>query len=86
MHYTRMVRQGICAMAAFRYGSQWLGLVTHFQYIGELPEKGPRQSGLDGPIGAQLVHSRDGRQWSRCEDRSPVINRRTITARTVFSA
>lgn len=60
-------------MSAFRYGSQWLGLVTHFQYMGEPPEKGPKQSGHDGPIDVQLVHSRDGRQWSRCEDRSPVI-------------
>ncbi len=60
-------------MSAFRYGSQWLGLVTHFRYMGPPPEEGPQQSGQDGPIDVQLVHSRDGRQWDRCEDRAPVI-------------
>jgi len=60
-------------MSAFRYGAQWLGLVTHFRHMGPPPEKGPSQSGQDGPIDVQLVHSRDGRHWHRCEDRSPVI-------------
>lgn len=60
-------------MSAFRYGGQWLGLVTHFRYMGPPPEKGPSQSGQDGPIDVQLVHSRDGRNWHRCDDRSPVI-------------
>jgi hypothetical protein len=60
-------------MSAFRYGRQWLGLVTHFRHMGPPPEKGPSQSGQDGPIDVQLVHSRDGRNWQRCEDRSPVI-------------
>jgi len=60
-------------MSAFPYGGQWLGLVTHFRYAGKPEENGPGQSGDDGPIDVQLVHSRDGRSWSRCEDRSPVI-------------
>lgn len=60
-------------MSAFRRGNQWLGLVTHFRYSGSPPRKGPRQSGDDGPIDVQLVHSRDGLAWKRCEDRSPVI-------------
>jgi len=60
-------------MSAFRYGSQWLGLVTHFRHMGAPAEKGPSQSGQDGPIDVQLVHSRDGREWEQCEDRSPVI-------------
>jgi hypothetical protein len=60
-------------MSAFHYGSQWLGLVTHFRYRGEPPEKGPQQSSSDGPIDVQLVHSRDGRDWKRLDDRSPVI-------------
>ncbi|MBX7256492.1 MAG: hypothetical protein K1Y02_09040 [Candidatus Hydrogenedentes bacterium] len=68
---------GICShfynMAAFPYGGQYLGFVTHFRYRGEPAEKGPEQSGQDGPIDVQLVHSRDGRVWKRCEDRSPVI-------------
>ncbi len=68
---------GICShfynMTAFPYGGQFLGFVTHFRYRGEPKETGPEQSRQDGPIDAQLVHSRDGRAWERCEDRSPVI-------------
>lgn len=60
-------------MSAFPWGGQWLGLVTHFRYSGKPGESGPGQSGDDGPIDVQLVHSRDGRSWSRCEDRSPVL-------------
>ncbi|NLF68289.1 MAG: glycoside hydrolase family 43 protein [Candidatus Anammoximicrobium sp.] len=60
-------------MSAFPYGGQFLGLVTHFRYTGPPPKQGPLQSGDDGPVDVQLVHSRDGRSWSRCEDRSPVI-------------
>lgn len=60
-------------MSVFPYGGQFLGLVTHFRFTGPPPEKGPLQSGDDGPVDVQLVHSRDGRAWSRCEDRSPVI-------------
>lgn len=60
-------------MSAFRYGDQFLGLVTHFRYTGPPPKRGPLQSGADGPVDVQLVHSRDGRAWHRCEDRSPVI-------------
>ncbi|MFA6243571.1 MAG: hypothetical protein WC655_21700, partial [Candidatus Hydrogenedentales bacterium] len=68
---------GICShfynMTAFPYGGQFLGFLTHFRYMGEPKETGPEQSRQDGPIDAQLVHSRDGRAWERCEDRSPVI-------------
>jgi hypothetical protein len=60
-------------MTAFPRGGQFLGMVTHFRYSGPPPRKGPLQSGHDGPIDVQLVHSRDGRAWDRCEDRSPVI-------------
>lgn len=60
-------------MSAFPYGGQFLGFVTHFRYSGPPERKGPLQSGDDGPIDVQLVHSRDGRKWERCEDRSPVI-------------
>jgi len=34
-----------------------------------------QQAPWDGPIEAQLVHSRDGRTWHRFEDRSPIIPR-----------
>ena len=60
-------------LSVFPYGGQFLGLVTHFRYSGPPQERGPLQSGDDGPIDVQLVHSRNGRQWHRCEDRSPVI-------------
>jgi hypothetical protein len=60
-------------MSVFPYGGQFLGLVTHFRYSGPPKERGPMQSGDDGPVDVQLVHSRDGRRWHRCEDRSPVI-------------
>lgn len=70
-------RGGICSefynMSAFPYAGQWLGLVTHFQHTGTPVQKGPEQSPNDGPIDVQLVHSRDGRRWHRCEDRSPLI-------------
>ncbi|MBT3328287.1 MAG: hypothetical protein HN396_18850, partial [Gemmatimonadales bacterium] len=59
--------------AAFPCGDMWLGLVTHFRYSGAPPESGPDQSRHDGPIDVQLTCSRDGRTWSRLEDRSPVI-------------
>ena len=61
-------------MSVFPCGAQFLGLVTHFRFTGPpAVKKGPSQSPDDGPIDVQLVHSRDGRHWYRCEDRSPVI-------------
>jgi len=60
-------------LSVFPYGGQFLGFVTHFRYTGPPKERGPLQSGDDGPVDVQLVHSRDGRTWNRCEDRSPVI-------------
>jgi len=60
-------------MSAFPYAGQWLGMVTLFRRTGPPPVKGLGQSGDDGPIDVQLVHSRDGRKWHRCSDRSPVI-------------
>lgn len=74
---TRKLKGGMHAefynLSAFPYAGQWLGLVTVFRRTGPPPVKGPGQSGDDGPIDVQLVHSRDGRQWHRCSDRSPVI-------------
>jgi hypothetical protein len=60
-------------MSVFPCAGQFLGLVTHFRYTGPPGERGPLQSGDDGPVDVQLVHSRDGRTWQRCEDRSAVI-------------
>ena len=61
-------------MSVFPYGGQFLGLVTHFRYSGPPAEKGPGQSPDDGRIDVQLVHSRDGRAWQRCEERRPIIS------------
>ena len=43
----------------------------------EISESGAEidQAPWDGPIAAQLVHSRDGYNWHRFEDRSPIIAR-----------
>jgi hypothetical protein len=63
-------------MSAFPYGDQWLGMVTLFRRTGEpkvIKYGGNAQSHDDGPIDIRLVHSRDGRTWKRCSDRSPVI-------------
>lgn len=60
-------------MSGFPYGDHFLGFLTHFRHTGPPAQEGPQQSGQDGLIDAQLVHSRDGRAWERCEDRSPVI-------------
>ena len=62
-----------CNLSAFPWAGQWLGLVTHFRNSRRLEEASAGQSRDDGPIDVQLVHSRDGRDWHRCEDRSPVI-------------
>lgn len=60
-------------MSAFTYAGQWLGVITLFRRTGLPKVSGPGQSSNDGPIDIQLVHSRDGRKWERCSDRSPVI-------------
>ncbi len=68
-------------LSAFPYSGQWLGCVTHFRRV-EAPgkdalDKNPQdneaKSPADGIIDVQLVHSRDGRTWTRCSDRSPII-------------
>jgi len=60
-------------LSAFEYAGQFLGMVTVFKHARTLPTRATGQSTNDGPIDVQLVHSRDGRQWRRCEDRSPII-------------
>jgi hypothetical protein len=66
-------------MSAFPYAGQWLGMVTHFPRVeppsalfGNDEVNGQKRSAT-GIIDVQLVHSRDGRHWHRCSDRSPVI-------------
>ncbi len=66
-------------LSAFPYGGQWLGFATHFRRVdppsalfGNDEVNGVKRSNT-GIIDVQLVHSRDGRHWHRCSDRSPVI-------------
>jgi hypothetical protein len=66
-------------LSAFPYGGQWLGLATHFRRVeppsalfGNDEVNGVKRSAT-GIIDVQLVHSRDGRHWHRCSDRSPII-------------
>ncbi len=66
-------------LSAFRYGGQWLGFTTPFRRVeppsalfGNDSVNGQERSAT-GILDVQLVHSRDGRHWHRCSDRSPVI-------------
>lgn len=66
-------------LSAFPYAGQWLGFATPFRRV-EPPsalfgndEVDGRKRSATGVIDVQLVHSRDGRHWLRCSDRSPVI-------------
>lgn len=63
-------------MSAFPYAGQWIGMITVFRRTGTPKIHKGRdwgQSPDDGPINVQLVHSRDGRKWERCSDRTPII-------------
>ncbi len=69
-------------MAGFRYGGQFLGFLPVFDIVLHSKSEIDRpaalrteQSPWEGPIAAQLAHSRDGRQWHRFGDRSPIIAR-----------
>lgn len=66
-------------LSAFAYGGQWLGFVTPFRRV-EPPSAlfgndmvDGRKRSATGILDVQLVHSRDGRHWHRCSDRSPII-------------
>ena len=64
-------------MAGFLYGRQFLGFLPVFNVMRDArgQDVGAEQSPWDGPIEAQLVHSRDGRKWERFFDRTPIIPR-----------
>ncbi len=64
-------------MSGFVYGRQFLGFLPVFNVVLDVrgQEVGAEQSPWDGPIEAQLTHSRDGRTWERFVDRSPIIPR-----------
>jgi hypothetical protein len=62
-------------MSAFCYGGQYLGLISALRVTGIRPRErvAVNQSPVDGPVDIQLVHSRDGRAWTRFADRSAII-------------
>ena len=64
-------------MSGFVYGRQFLGFLSVFNVVLDMrgQEVDAEQSPWDGPIEAQLTHSRDGRTWERFVDRSPIIPR-----------
>ena len=62
-HYTQFY-----GMPIHRYGPVLLGFLQDFRCT-----DGARTR--DGPIDVQLTSSRDGRQWNRVGDRSPVLER-----------
>ena len=61
-------------MSAFPRGEQLIGLITVFN-LEVVQDSKPGRSPNDGPLEVQLAHSRDGKEWSRCKDRSPIIPR-----------
>jgi len=63
------------SMSGFKYGSHYIGLLQVFRITEIIPlaELASGQSQYEGPIDSQLVHSRDGLNWSRFEDRSAII-------------
>lgn len=60
-------------MSGFPYGGQFLGLLSVFKLTKIYESTTPNQSPHDGPVEIQLVYSRDGQDWKRFEDRTPVI-------------
>ena len=63
------------AMNGFAYGNSYLGVVPLFRIIKHNNPKtiGPNQSSHDGPMEGQLITSRNGLEWRRMSDRSPII-------------
>lgn len=61
------------AMNGFAYGRSYLGIIPLFRITRIVEKTDPNQSRYDGPMEGQLITSRDGLNWSRMENRSPVI-------------
>ena len=61
------------SMKGFAYGGGYLGIVPVFRIEQIVDKTSPTQSRYDGPMEGQLITSRDGRTWSRMEDRSLVL-------------
>lgn len=73
------------AMNGFAYGNSYLGIVPLFRITDILETKKPGQSKYDGPMEGQLITSRDGLQWQRLADRSPVIPSGTTYDRSIMN-
>jgi hypothetical protein len=72
-------------MNGFAYGHSYLGIIPIFR-IERIVEKTDRnRSRYDGPMEGQLITSRDGLNWSRMENRSPVIPSGTGFDRSVMN-
>ena len=61
------------AMNGFPYGQSYLGVVPRFMIRRLIPKPQKDQSSVDGPLEGQLIVSRDGLDWHRLPDRTPVI-------------
>ena len=61
-------------MSGCRYGNMYVGILGAL-YVRRDQEPALDRATPDGPIDAQLVHSRDGVKWHLFEDRSPVLPR-----------
>jgi hypothetical protein len=61
------------AMNGFAYGNSYLGIIPVFRIERIIDKTTPDQSRYDGPMEGQLITSRDGQNWQRGGDRSPVL-------------
>jgi len=61
------------AMNGFPYGRSYLGVVPRFMIQRLILKPQKDQSSVDGPLEGQLIVSRDGYDWHRLPDRTPVI-------------
>ncbi len=65
-------------MSGFWYESGFLGILPVFvveSYEPDASADGSNKSPWDGPIEGQFVHSNDGLDWRRFEDRTPILPR-----------
>ena len=62
-------------MSGFPYGGIYIGILSVLYVTADIAKPLMGQAGVDGPIDAQLVYSRDGVTWHHFEDCSPIIPR-----------
>jgi len=73
------------AMNGFPYGQSYLGVVPRFMIQRLIPKPGKEQSSVDGPLEGQLIVSRNGLDWHRLPDRTPVIPSGTTFDRSIMN-